>query len=102
MSYNSLHAASRDQPLTNRVIAACQQEARNNPNVSDTAFAAEVIDNPAEGVELVWPVAIATEAEYESALAANNPNPGGDEAVITDPMILGAVQANWPADDVPA
>jgi hypothetical protein len=48
------------------------------------------------GDRLMWPVSIATEAEYASALAANNPNPGGDEAVITDAMILAAVQANWP------
>jgi hypothetical protein len=35
------------------------------------------------------------ESAYASALAANNPNPGGDESVITDGMILSHVQANW-------
>jgi hypothetical protein len=49
-------------------------------------------------VQLIWPVSSATdiEAAYESALAAHNPNPGGDPSVITDQMILSAVQANMP------
>jgi hypothetical protein len=47
---------------------------------------------------MVWPVSIATEAEYASALAGGVPNPGGDESVVTDSMILAATQANWPAD----
>lgn len=98
MSYNSLDAASKDLGLQNRTIAAAQQEARQNPAVADTAFAAAVVANPAEGIRLVWPVALNTEAEYASALAAGIPSPGGDESVITDTMILAAVQASWVPD----
>jgi len=98
MSFNTLSTASRDTAIIDRTIAATQQQAYNNPELGDTAYAATVIANPAEGVRMVWPVALATEAEYASALAANNPNPGGDESVITDGMILSAVQANWPPD----
>jgi hypothetical protein len=36
------------------------------------------------------------EAAYASALAAGNPDPGGDPAVITDAMILAKVQAALP------
>ena len=36
------------------------------------------------------------EAAYASALAAGNENPGGDEGVITDGMILAAVQSLAP------
>jgi hypothetical protein len=36
------------------------------------------------------------EAAYASAVAAGNEHPGGDEAVITDGMILAYVQANPP------
>ena len=61
-------------------------------------YAMTVRCNPAEGVQLIWPVALSTEAEYASAIAAGNPDPGGDPAVITDGMILSAVQANWPTD----
>lgn len=34
------------------------------------------------------------EAPYESALAASNPDPGGDPSVITDGMLLAAVAAH--------
>jgi hypothetical protein len=101
MSYITLNLASKDQALRDRTVAAVQQEARENPAVADTGFAATVIDNPAEGVQLIWPVALNTEAEYESAIAADNPNPGGDESVISDNMILAAVQASWPDDPAP-
>jgi hypothetical protein len=49
--------------------------------------------------EIRWAVASASdvEAAYSYALDANIPNPGGDESVITDGMILSSVQANWPA-----
>jgi hypothetical protein len=52
---------------------------------------------------MYWPVCVAGDvaAAYESALAAGNPNPGGDPAVVTDGMILSAVQADWPPDDAP-
>jgi len=47
---------------------------------------------------MAWAVggAADVEAAYASALAADNPDPGGDEAVITDQMILSNVQAHWP------
>lgn len=98
MSYTSLDAASKDNDLRNRTIAAVQQEARENPAVADTAYAATVIANPAEGVQMIWPVALNTEAEYEAAIAAGVPNPGKDPSVIADGMILAAVQSDWPAD----
>ena len=100
MSYNTLNTQTRDVVFQNRVVAAAVQEAFENAGVHDTAYAVLVRANPSEGIQLVWPVAIATEAEYASALAANIPNPGGDESVISDGMILSAVQANWVPDPV--
>lgn len=98
MSYATINTATNDRDLNNRVIAAAVQESHENAGVHDSAYAVAVRDNPAEGVRMVWPVCIATEAEYASALAADNPAPGADESVITDAMILAAVQASWPAD----
>ena len=98
MSLNSLNTASHDQALMTRVAACVQQEAWENPAVLTSEFRALVIKNPADGARMVWPVAIATEAEYASALASGNPDPGGDESVIRDSMILSAVQTNWPPD----
>ena len=98
MSYNSLTAQSRDPDFNDRVIAATVQEANENPAAADTQYGALVRSNYAEGVRMVWPVCLATEAEYASALAAHVPFPGKDESVITDGHILSAVQANWPPD----
>jgi len=101
MSFNSLTQASQDPGLNSRTIACVQQQAHQNPALADTDYAAIVVANPAEGIRMVWPVALNTEAEYASALANGVPNPGSDESVITDAMILAAVQADWPADPTP-
>ena len=98
MSYNTLAQQAADAALAARVQAATVKEAVNNPELADSAFGREVILTPSRSTVLMYPVSVATEAEYASALAAGNPNPGGDEAVITDAMILSAVQAHWPPD----
>jgi hypothetical protein len=98
VSLNSLTAASRDPGLNDRTVACVVQQAFDNPDLSATGYGATVRANPAEGVRMVWPVALNTEAEYASALAAGIPSPGSDESVITDGMILAAVQADWPPD----
>jgi hypothetical protein len=103
MSYSTINqAATADAALANRVIAAVQKESYGNPTLGATEYGQLVQRNPAEGMRMIWPVAIDYEAEYASALAAGNPNPGGDEAVITDANIGAAVQVNWPEDAAPA
>lgn len=99
MSYSTLAQQVLDEALYSRVNAAAQQEARENPNVADSELAARIRAASNNGADyFIWDVSLATEAEYASALAAENPDPGGDEAVITDNMILSAIQANWPTD----
>lgn len=80
MSYNTIHACAYDMAFQNRVTACCAQEGAANPSSTST--------------DIIWQVASDTgiEAAYASALAANNPNPGGDESAITDQMILSVVQ----------
>jgi hypothetical protein len=85
VSYKTVNECARDQALQGRVTAACAEEGRtDNPN--------------AAMYQVIWAVASANdvEAAYASALAAENPDPGGDETVITDGMILAHVQANLP------
>lgn len=86
MSYSTINQCAHDEALRGRVYAAAAAEGALNPEST--------------GARLVWPVAAAAdvEAAYASALAADNPDPGDDPAVITDQMILSAVQANWPPD----
>jgi hypothetical protein len=101
MSYNSLWAQYQDEPLRGRVTAAAQQEARTSESGSD--FGHAVANGQIDPLSvLMWPVCTNTEAAYESALAGDNPNPGGDESVITDGAILSSVQAAWPPDPWPA
>jgi hypothetical protein len=81
MSYSSIYANSTDIRFQQRVTAALAQEGASDPGGS---------------VHLaIWPVVTATdiEAAYASALAAGNPDPGGDPSVITDALILAKVQA---------
>lgn len=89
MSYNTIFACAHDQAFMARVESACAQEGESNPNASMH--------------KVVYPVSVAAdvEAAYASALAASNPNPGGDESVITDQMILSHVQPLLPVSFVP-
>ena len=89
MSYGTIGKCVQDQVFRDRVSAcAAQEQIARDESVDPT----KVIN------DLIWPVASSSDVEsaYASALAAHNPNPGGDESVITDGMILSHVQANWP------
>jgi len=76
MSYKTIDASSKDEVLNGRIVACCMQE-HHEPETA-----------------AMWEVYTATdvEAAYASALAAENPDPGGDEGVVTDGMILANVQ----------
>jgi hypothetical protein len=101
MSYNSLAAQITDIGLANRITASVQKEAFDNANLGGTDYGQAIQHGIASAFPLMWPVCIATETPYESALAADHPNPGTDESVISDAMILAAVQVHWPPDPWP-
>lgn len=83
MSYNTIWASVGDEALRGRITSCIAQE-------SDVGA-----DPYALFLQVQWPVVTATDVEqaYAYGLAAGNPNPGGDEAVITDSMILSHVQS---------
>jgi hypothetical protein len=83
MSYNSQAALSQDGDFRNRIAACAAVETDND--IQATAWADAHI----------WEIAAAPgfADAYASALAAEVPRPGADESVITDAMILSAVQA---------
>jgi hypothetical protein len=89
MSYSTINSCAHDHELIGRVAAACAQEGSTAPDGA--------------ALQVVWPLAAASdvEAAYASALAAGNPSPGGDPAVITDGMILANVQAHLPPPPAP-
>jgi len=84
VSYSTISKCANDQALRARVTAAAAQEGATDPGSAM--------------YQLIWPVSVASdvEAAYASALAAANPNPGGDETVITDAMLLAHIQAAMP------
>lgn len=83
MSYKTINQNANDQAFQGRLTAAVAQEGAYDPSGAMYAIR--------------WPVVTSAdiEAAYASALAATNPDPGGDETVITDQMILSSVQAHW-------
>ena len=87
MSYKSVSACASDQAFFNRVQSCVVEQQLANDQPVNLGVAGPML----------WTVASADdiEAAYEYALNSENPDPGGDETVITDTMILGAVQANW-------
>lgn len=85
MSFSALASMTQDQALINRVAACVATEGAALPPDHPLAWAANHI----------WEVA-ATPGwadAYEDAISAENPAPGLDGQVITDPMILTAVRA---------
>jgi hypothetical protein len=89
MSYKTITQCTRDHAFNDRVHACVAQEQKSR---------GELVDPLTLGTSMLWTVASASdvEAAYASALAGGNQNPGGDESVITDGMILANVQAEWP------
>ena len=80
MAYSDVAALTLDYDFSQRVSACAATEIQANP----TPW---VIEN-------LWMVASAPGFgdAYASALAANVERPGNDQSVISDPMILSAVQ----------
>jgi hypothetical protein len=85
MSYTTINKCANDPEFQGRLQACAAQEGAESPLMAMSS--------------LMWPVSCATdiEAAYESAVLAGNEHPGSDPSVITDQMILSAVQANLPA-----
>ena len=83
MTYNAIAAAAQDHDLRQRV-AACFAQETTGPEQPEALASVHMWRIVANG-----PIADA----YSYAVAANVPNPGKDEAVVTDANILAAVEA---------
>ena len=83
MTYHAIGVAAQDEALRRRIAACIAQEAPGDPR------------HPiAHADALMWQCCASPgwgEA-YAYALATDVPNPGADESVISDAMILSAVQ----------
>ena len=82
MSYYSQHLMAYDPALNGRVVAAVASENTTEDPERWTADNRHYWCAPSDWAEA-----------WDSALAADNPDPGADDSVITDQMILSSVQA---------
>ena len=87
MSYSSIAVCAVDNEFRDRVTACVAQEGE---------------DLNAMPSQIFWNIAVKSDIEqaYAYALEADNPSPGGDPTVITDAMILAAVQAEYAPPNV--
>jgi hypothetical protein len=102
MSYSTIFRSSRDSPLGERIVAAVMKAAWGNPMVIETDYAYLVRASSIRANDMIWAVCSSQDIEeaYFYASQSNNPNPGGDESVITDAMILDNVIEKWPIVDI--
>jgi hypothetical protein len=82
LSFNSIAKCVEDEAFMARTEAAYAKEGVASPETAWYVNKWAICADPS------------VEAPYESALAASNPNPGGDESVITDGMLTAAVNAH--------
>jgi hypothetical protein len=78
--YLTVSTIAADQNMRNRVAACAAEQGNTTP------------ESWAYTNSYVWASAPGWAAKWESAVAAGNPNPGSDPAVITDGDILSVVQ----------
>lgn len=81
MSYLTQNVISTNPAMTGRIAQAAAAEGA--PGDPDSWTFAN---------RRIWAAAPEWDAAWESALASGIPDPGSDEAVITDSMILSQVQ----------
>jgi len=92
MSYNSIYALCQDADLKSRLTACAAVEGKGGQ------FPDWWVQNN------LWKLAVTPGwgDAYGYAVTAGNPRPGHDESVITDAMILAAVQPISAAVNLPA
>ena len=94
MSAASINRAATDPELRARVLAMAHKEVLFDPVKADSQYGKTLTQ---VGVDpLMYPVAVDTEAAYESALQAGRGAPGHDADIITDAALTSAINAHWP------
>lgn len=81
MSYNDIADMVESGRLTRRIVSCAWQENAADPGVWVYSNIGHLVSHTD------W------ETAWASARVADNTDPGGDESVITDAMILSSVQA---------
>ena len=99
MSYTTINQCANDAAFQDRVVAGAMKEAIASPEYALTEFGQQLRQFPQAALNVfMWPLSVDNEAAYEFAVGNSNPNPGGDEGVITDANIQAGIQTHWPPD----
>lgn len=96
MSASTIFRAANDVQLQNRVQAMAMKEINANPALGQTDYGRQLQQGVSNIMPLMWPVAVSTEAAYESALLNMRGAPGFDTDIITDADLTAAIVAGWP------
>jgi len=96
MSAASISRAAGDQELRARVLAMAHRELLFDEMKAASTYGRNLSAGTVNEEPLMYPVAVDTEAAYESAVQAGRGAPGHDSDVITDAALTAAVNAHWP------
>ena len=99
MTLATITQAANDPDLVARVRAAAQREVVYNPELAESTFGKQLQQGVANIQALMYPVAIDTEAQYETAVNSGRGAPGHDVDIITDAQLTSAVSVHWPYTD---
>jgi hypothetical protein len=99
MTAASIARAANDQQLKDRVLALAQKEIVFNETLADTEYGKQLRLGMINVQPLMWPIAVDTEAAYESAVSIGRGAPGHDVDVIPDAALTSAIAAHWPYTD---
>lgn len=91
MSFNSVVEMASNTALMNRIVAAVAREGISNPQQWTTSYLWKICASP--GWDTAWDAAIANNLPDQAATNIRERNLGSHEGVITDSMILTAVQS---------
>jgi len=98
MSLSTISRAAADSDLVSRVTSAAYKIANTDADKANTVLGQALITGSGLGSVgvLMYPVAIETEAAYETALVSGRGAPGFDKDIITDAALETAVGNAWP------
>ena len=99
MTAATIARAAQDSQLIDRVRALANKEIVYSEALAATAFGKRLRTGWADMSPLMWPVAIDTEAAYETAVNTGRGAPGHDVDVITDAALTSAIVAHWPYEE---
>jgi len=96
MTASSISRAAQDPALQARVLAMAHRELMFDEDKATSSFGKMLAAGQANASTLMYPVAVDTEAAYETAVNSGRGAPGHDLDIITDAALTSAINAHWP------